>query len=154
MRRKPVAVDVMTKLHFTGKRKKARGEDGPAPYVIPILRAVRRIPRGRVAAYADVAGEAGYPKCARLVGRVLRDEPMAADVPWHRVVSALGVISIPDDRSAREQARRLEAEGVPCKGRRIVRFGRIRWRKSSSAAAPQDWLTARLARLSRGRRRP
>ena len=154
MRWKRGAVEAMKKRHFTGKKKLARGEDGPAAYVIPILRAVRRIPRGRVAAYADVAREAGFPKCARLVGRVLRDEPMAADVPWHRVASALGVISIPDDRSAREQARRLEAEGVRCKGRRIMRFGRVRWRKAGPQAAPQDWLTARLARLSRGRRRP
>jgi len=91
-----------------------------------VLAAVRRIPRGRVATYGDVANAAGLPRRARFVGRVLRLEPLAADVPWHRVVSAQGVISIPQDRAAGEQVRRLAAEGVVCKGRRIVRFGRVR----------------------------
>ena len=39
-----------------------------------ILAAVRKIPRGKVSSYGDVAEVAGLPRRARLVGTVLRDE--------------------------------------------------------------------------------
>ena len=89
-----------------------------------VLSAVRRIPRGRVATYGDVAVAAGLPGRARLVGRVLREAPeaMAALVPWHRVVWAGGVLSVGRfaAHTALTQRMRLEREGV-----RFTRSGRV-----------------------------
>jgi len=89
-----------------------------------VLSAVRRIPRGRVATYGDVAAAAGLPGRARLVGRVLREAPeaMAALVPWHRVVGAGGVLSVGRfaAHTALTQRMRLEREGV-----RFTRSGRV-----------------------------
>lgn len=82
-----------------------------------ILATVDSIPPGKVATYGQVAEEAGLPGRARLVGKVLR-EAAAADLPWHRVLGAGGHIKVPG-RAAREQARRLRAEGV------LVRRGRV-----------------------------
>lgn len=82
-----------------------------------ILATVDAIPPGRVATYGQVAEEAGLPGRARLVGRVLR-ERAAEDLPWHRVLGAGGLVKVPG-RAAREQARRLRAEGV------TVRKGRV-----------------------------
>lgn len=76
---------------------------------------VRKIPRGRVLTYGDVASLAGRPTSARRVGYALfavRD----AKVPWWRVVNARGEISLrhgsgpggPED----EQRFRLLQEGV------------------------------------------
>lgn len=73
--------------------------------------AVRRIPRGRVASYGQVAALAGLPRRARLVGRVLGTLPSGSPVPWHRVVNAAGGVSLPAAAGA-EQRRRLAAEGV------------------------------------------
>jgi len=76
-----------------------------------ILAAVDAIPRGRVAAYGVVARDAGLPRRARLVGRVLRDLPSGSELAWHRVVDAAGHIRVAG-AAAREQRRRLLLEGV------------------------------------------
>ena len=61
---------------------------------------VRRIPRGRVATYGQVAALLGVPRGARAVGWALRGiGARAARVPWHRVVGQGGRISL-DGRPA------------------------------------------------------
>jgi methylated-DNA-protein-cysteine methyltransferase-like protein len=79
-----------------------------------IYAVVSRIPRGRVAAYGQVAALAGLPRHARLVGYALRVLPADGDVPWHRVVNARGEISLRADALGHEelQARLLRREGV------------------------------------------
>jgi methylated-DNA-protein-cysteine methyltransferase-like protein len=54
---------------------------------------VRRIPRGRVATYGQVARLAGIPGHARQVGYALHALPEKTRVPWHRVVNRMGAIS-------------------------------------------------------------
>jgi len=74
---------------------------------------VDAIPAGRVATYGLVAREAGLPRHARLVGRVLANLPARTALPWWRVVSASGAIAARGDgRAVAEQRRRLEREGV------------------------------------------
>lgn len=84
-----------------------------------ILAAVRRIPRGKVCTYGDVAEVAGLPRRARLVGTVLR-QTSGRGLPWYRVINAGGRISFPvgSDAYAR-QRRQLEAEGVVFAGGRV-----------------------------------
>jgi methylated-DNA-protein-cysteine methyltransferase-like protein len=85
-----------------------------------ILAAVRRIPRGKVCTYGDVADVAGLPRRARLVGTVLRQTPASRDLPWFRVINAGGRISFPAGSDAYlRQRRKLEAEGVVFIGGRI-----------------------------------
>ncbi len=92
--------------------------------VAAVLYVVRRIPRGRVATYGDVARAAGLPGRARLVGRVLREAPGggALDLPWHRVVAAAGILAVgrTAPHAAMTQRLRLEREGV-----RFTRGGRV-----------------------------
>lgn len=85
-----------------------------------ILAAVRRIPRGKVCTYGDVADVAGLPRRARLVGTVLRQTPAQRDLPWFRVINAGGRISFPVGSEAYvRQRRKLEAEGIVFIGGRI-----------------------------------
>lgn len=89
---------------------------------------VRRIPRGRVATYGQVASLAGLPRHARLVGYALAALDVDSDVPWHRVVNARGAISLPPGgHSAAAQRARLRAEGVRFANGRIP-LERFRWR--------------------------
>lgn len=91
-----------------------------------VWRAVRRIPRGRVATYGQIAALLGWPRAARAVGGALRGSP--ANVPWHRVVNARGGISPrPRMASVLTQRLRLEAEGVRFRGARVA-LARHRWR--------------------------
>jgi methylated-DNA-protein-cysteine methyltransferase related protein len=85
-----------------------------------ILAAVKRIPRGRVCTYGNVADVAGLPRRARLVGTVLRQSPSSRDLPWYRVINAGGRISFPVGSEAyTRQRRKLEAEGVVFVGGRV-----------------------------------
>lgn len=93
-----------------------------------ILATVDCIPKGRVATYGQVAEEAGLPRRARLVGKILGELPARSPIPWHRVLRASGEIAPRSDgSSAREQARRLKREGVELVGGKRVRLARFRW---------------------------
>jgi methylated-DNA-protein-cysteine methyltransferase-like protein len=81
-----------------------------------ILTQVRRIPRGKVATYGDVAYAAGFPGAARQVVWALHS---ARGLPWHRVVGAGGQIKLTGEH-AFEQRMRLQAEGVTFRGQRIA----------------------------------
>lgn len=85
-----------------------------------ILAAVRRIPRGKVCTYGNVAEVAGLPRRARLVGTVLRQTPATRGLPWYRVINAGGRISFPTGSDAyTRQRHKLEAEGVVFVGGRV-----------------------------------
>ncbi len=72
---------------------------------------VRRIPRGKVASYGQIASLISTPRAARIVGFAMRKAP--DDVPWQRVISSSGRISIENvEHPAEEQAALLRAEGV------------------------------------------
>ena len=51
---------------------------------------VRRIPRGKVATYGQVAMLAGNPRWSRVVGYALHVNPDPAHIPCYRVVNRLG----------------------------------------------------------------
>ena len=58
-----------------------------------IYEAVKRIPYGKVATYAQVAEEAGDRKMARAVGNALHKNPDPVNIPCYRVVNAKGELS-------------------------------------------------------------
>lgn len=93
-----------------------------------VFAVVRRIPRGRVATYGQVAALAGFPNHARQVGYALSALAVDAPVPWHRVVNAEGRISLrgTDAGGAMLQQLRLEQEGVVIQGGR-VRLSEFGW---------------------------
>jgi len=105
-----------------------------------VYRLLRRVPRGHVVTYGQLAVLAGFPRRARAVGRAMRECP--GDVPWHRVVNAQGAISPRRVMSGMLTQRiRLEQEGVRVRGGRVS-LRRHRWDPS---------LASRLApRASRG----
>lgn len=94
-----------------------------------IYAVVRRIPRGRVATYGQVARLASLPGHARLVGYALSELEEGSRIPWHRVVNARGAISPRRDGSpmATVQRLRLERERVRFDGQGRVRLDVYRW---------------------------
>ena len=74
-----------------------------------ILQVVRRIPRGQVLGYGEVARRAGLPGRARLAAKVL-SENNDPDLPWHRVLRSDGRIALPAGSSGfNTQVERLRA---------------------------------------------
>lgn len=106
---------------MSGSSPKAPAGASSLPHAA-LLAAVRRIPQGCVASYGQIARVAGYPRQARLVGRLLAQADAADALPWHRVLNARGESSLVGAAKA-EQWRRLRAEGV------VVREDRVDLRR-------------------------
>jgi len=114
------------------RRKSTPSSDGTEePLRRAIYRAVRRIPRGRVTTYGEVAVLAGRPRAARAVGRALATlpGPLTRTVPWHRVVGSSGKISFRDDDWPRRQRELLEREGVRFRPSGRIDLERFGWPK-------------------------
>lgn len=60
---------------------------------LKIYEAVKKIPKGHVATYAQVAAMAGNPKMSRAVGNALHKNPDPDGIPCFRVVNAKGALS-------------------------------------------------------------
>jgi methylated-DNA-protein-cysteine methyltransferase-like protein len=93
-----------------------------------IFAVVRRIPRGRVATYGQIASLAGLRGGARRVGYALFSLPSATALPWQRVVNAQGGISLDPTASGLTQRLLLEKEGVLFDGRGRIALARYQWR--------------------------
>lgn len=79
-----------------------------------IYEAVKRIPKGKVASYSQVAAMAGNPRMCRAVGNALHHNPDPENIPCYRVVNAKGELSGAFAfGGADEQERRLVADGIP-----------------------------------------
>ena len=78
-----------------------------------VYAAVRKIPKGQVATYQQIAILSGHPSSARAVGNALHKNPDNTKTPCHRVVNAKGQLA---DHFAfdgpYEQKLLLEQEGV------------------------------------------
>jgi methylated-DNA-protein-cysteine methyltransferase-like protein len=94
-----------------------------------IYAVVRRIPRGCVATYGQIATLAGLPGHARQVGYALHALPHTTAVPWHRVINAKGEVSPRSTQGYdQEQRLRLEREGVAFNARGRVDLAAVRWK--------------------------
>jgi len=96
---------------------------------VRIYRVVRRIPRGRVATYGQIA-ELAQASGPRQVGYALHALPEAHDVPWHRVVNARGTISLRSGLGGEaHQHALLKAEAVEFDANGRIDLDRFRWKK-------------------------
>jgi methylated-DNA-protein-cysteine methyltransferase-like protein len=104
------------------------------PFTREVQKAIRGIPRGRVATYGQVAALAGRERASRGVSWILHSSSDAAGLPWHRVIGGRGVISLPRGRGFEEQRKRLIAEGVAVGPGGRIDLERYQWQPSSGAA--------------------
>lgn len=78
-----------------------------------IYEAVKRIPRGYVATYGQIAEMAGNKKMSRAVGNALHKNPSFDSIPCYRVVNSKGELSGEFAFGGKNaQARLLEADGI------------------------------------------
>ena len=90
------------------------------PHVVLLYRriyqVIRRIPRGHVATYGQIAELAGIPGGGRVAGAALKVSQPKHQLPWQRVIGKAGKtrgrIAIYDPVGAAVQRKLLEREGV------------------------------------------
>ena len=73
---------------------------------------IKKIPRGKVATYGQIAALAGNPHAARQVVWVLHSASEKDRLPWHRVVNAQGRISLKPGHGYEIQKALLQEEGI------------------------------------------
>jgi len=76
-----------------------------------VYRLVKRIPRGRVITYGQLARALKLRGGARAAGRAMAACPSGRGIPWHRVVGADGRVLIREPHASL-QRRLLESEGT------------------------------------------
>jgi methylated-DNA-protein-cysteine methyltransferase related protein len=89
-----------------------------------VYRLVKKVPRGRVTTYGELARTLRLPGGARAVGYAMAACPSGRGIPWHRIVAAGGRLSIPEPYGSL-QRKLLETEGVAIEGAKldIERYG-------------------------------
>lgn len=76
-------------MNKTALLKKIDGVQGTS-FQKRVWKALLTIPRGEVRSYAWVARRIGRPKAVRAVGSAVGQNPLAPEVPCHRVVRSDG----------------------------------------------------------------
>lgn len=94
-----------------------------------IYAVVKRIPKGRVASYGQVAALAGNPRWSRVVGYALHVNPDPEGIPCFRVVTNEGGLSEAFAFGGINMQRELlERDGVEFDGAGRVIMEKYRWR--------------------------
>lgn len=123
----------MEKPHSQPKQEAQHAGLGPptasqAERQTALYAVLAQVPAGCVVGYGQLAAYAGLGRAARWVGRTLSQLPEGSTLPWHRVICAGGLLSLPaGSGSGAEQRRRLREEGVLIHNERVdmPRYG---WR--------------------------
>jgi methylated-DNA-protein-cysteine methyltransferase-like protein len=98
----------------------------------PVYRLVKRIPRGRVITYGQVARALRLRGGARAAGHAMAACPSGRGIPWHRVVGERGRILIREPYASL-QRKLLESEGTAIlEGR--VDLKRHAWKPTSKTS--------------------
>lgn len=83
----------------------------PQGFYEQVYKLTKKIPKGKVATYGQIAALLGKPRSARLVGWALNNCPI--DVPWQRVINRHGMISIKNRHATKDlQASLLKKENI------------------------------------------
>lgn len=97
------------------------------PFTQEVIKIIQQIPSGKVMTYGQIAREAGNPRAARQVVRVLHSMSRKHNLPWHRVINAKGQLAIPNEEANWEQRNRLEEEDIEVSSAGRVNLKEYQW---------------------------
>lgn len=81
-------------------------------FTLKVKEIIKKIPRGKVATYGQIAAYAGNPRAARQVAWILNSSSRKDKLPWHRVINRSGKISLKPNHGYEIQKILLKKEGV------------------------------------------
>lgn len=107
-------------------------------FTVRVIAAIRKIPKGKVATYSQVASLAGKPNAARGVVWILHSSSSKEGLPWHRVLNSKGRISFPEGSlEYRTQRKLLEKEGVEFSPEGDIDLPSFQWKKKPPSRKPR-----------------
>ncbi len=98
-----------------------------ASFFQDVYEVVRLIPKGRVTSYGAIAAYLGSKGSSRMVGWAVNSSGMPGDVPAHRVVNRVGLLSGKHHFGGSRMRDLLEAEGIRVNDDKIVNFDELMW---------------------------
>lgn len=93
-----------------------------------VYEVARQIPEGRITSYGAIAKYLGAARSARMVGWAMNGSGHREDIPAHRVVNKVGLLTGKhhfDGTNLMQQL--LENEGIQVVGNQIVNFEKHFW---------------------------
>ena len=90
-----------------------------------VYQVVRLIPYGRVSTYGAIARYLGTAQSARMVGWAMNSSH--PDVPAHRVLNRIGMLSGKEFFGGDKMQRLLEGEGIKVENDKVVNFEEVFW---------------------------
>lgn len=97
-------------------------------FFLHVYEIVKLIPPGRVTSYGSIAKVLGTPKSSRMVGWAMNASHSHPDIPAHRVVNRIGLLTGKMHFGSPEKMQELlEKEGVVVKNDRVVNFEEHFW---------------------------
>ena len=98
-----------------------------------VYRIVRQIPEGKVTSYGAIAKALGTARSARMVGLAMNASHNTEDVPAHRVVNRIGMLSGKHHFGGTNLMQQLlENEGIEVVNNQIVDFEKHFWQPEVS----------------------
>jgi methylated-DNA-protein-cysteine methyltransferase-like protein len=92
-----------------------------------VIEVIQSIPEGKVCTYGRIAAMAGQPNGARQVTRIIHAMSRKHDLPWHRIINARGLISLPKAHGYAEQKALLQSEGIEFDEKDRIDFKKYLW---------------------------
>jgi methylated-DNA-protein-cysteine methyltransferase related protein len=93
-----------------------------------VVTVIKKIPRGKVATYGQIAALAGNPRGARQVAWVLHSASDKEKLPWQRVINSKGTISLPRYGGYELQKALLVKERIRFDSDDCIDLARFQWR--------------------------
>ncbi|MEY3681590.1 MAG: hypothetical protein RLZZ289_109 [Bacteroidota bacterium] len=98
---------------------------------------VRLIPEGRVSSYGAIANYLGAKQAARMVGWAMNASHALSDVPAHRVVNRVGLLSGKNHfENPMHMEELLAKEGIIVENDQIQNFEKVFWDPSIELGLP------------------
>lgn len=108
-------------------------ENNSQGFFYKVYEIVKRIPKGKVATYGQVAALAGNKRASRAVGYALHANPSQSTIPCHRVVNKTGGLAKGFAFGGTEiQAMLLEDEGVECLNGSVADLEAFIWKPQNN----------------------
>lgn len=83
-----------------------------------VISLIKRVPRGRVTTYSELANAAGNPNASKAIGKVIASNEHLKSVPFHRIVKSDGSIG-GSRKSIKDRRELLKKEGVKVRKSRV-----------------------------------
>lgn len=106
----------------------SQGKSDKSDFFERVYRVAERIPEGRVTSYGAIAKAIGAPRSARMVGYAMNASINRPEVPAHRVVNRIGMLTGKHYfQGSKLMQQLLENEGVRVENDCVVNFDQHYW---------------------------